>query len=75
MIVLAARPAMGKTSLAMNIAINTCEGAGLPVAVFSLEMLASELSMRLLTGKAKVDSRRIRKKEFLDNDLRNIGTP
>tara|TARA_Y100001954_G_scaffold48509_1_gene51112 strand:+ start:18057 stop:19391 length:1335 start_codon:yes stop_codon:yes gene_type:complete len=73
LIVLAARPAMGKTSLAMNIAINTCEGAGLPVAVFSLEMLASELSMRLLTGKAKVDSRRIRKKEFLDNDLRNIG--
>jgi replicative DNA helicase len=73
LIVLAARPAMGKTSLAMNIAVNTSETTGLPVAVFSLEMLASELSMRLLTGKAKVDSRRIRKKEFLDNDLRNIG--
>ena len=73
LIVLAARPAMGKTSLAMNISVNTCEATGLPVAVFSLEMLAAELSMRLLTGKAKVDSRRVRKKEFLDNDLRNIG--
>jgi len=73
LIVLAARPAMGKTALALNIALNSCSLSGLPVAVFSLEMLANELSMRLLSQKAKVDSKRIRMKNFLDTDLRSIG--
>lgn len=73
LIILAARPAMGKTSLALNIAVNACVQSGLPVAIFSLEMLATELSMRLLTGRAKVDSKRVRKKAFLDTDLRNIA--
>jgi replicative DNA helicase len=73
LIILAARPAMGKTSLALNIAVNSCLQSGLPVAIFSLEMLATELSMRLLTGRAKVDSKRVRKKAFLDTDLRNIA--
>ncbi len=73
LIILAARPAMGKTSLALNIASNACANTGLPVAVFSLEMLANELSMRLLTSRAKVDSKRVRKKEFLATDLRAIG--
>ena len=73
LIILAARPAMGKTSLALNIAVHSCLQSGLPVAIFSLEMLATELSMRLLTGRAKVDSKRVRKKAFLDTDLRNIA--
>lgn len=73
LIVLAARPAMGKTSLALNVAVSSCLQSGLPVAIFSLEMLATELSMRLLTGRAKVDSKRVRKKMFLDTDLRNIA--
>jgi replicative DNA helicase len=73
LIVLAARPAMGKTALALNIALNSCALSGLPVAIFSLEMLANELSMRLLSQKAKVDSKRIRMKNFLDTDLRSIG--
>lgn len=73
LIILAARPAMGKTSLALNIASNSCAETGLPVAIFSLEMLANELSMRLLTARAKVDSKRVRKKEFLATDLRAIG--
>jgi replicative DNA helicase len=73
LIILAARPAMGKTSLALNIAVHSCIQSGLPVAIFSLEMLATELSMRLLTGRAKVDSKRVRKKAFLDTDLRNIA--
>jgi len=72
LIVLAARPAMGKTSLALNIAVSSCLQSGLPIAIFSLEMLATELSMRLLTGRAKVDSKRVRKKAFLDTDLRSI---
>ena len=73
LIVLAARPAMGKTSLALNIAVSSCLQSSLPVAIFSLEMLATELSMRLLTGRAKVDSKRVRKKAFLDTDLRSIA--
>ncbi len=73
LIVLAARPAMGKTSLALNVAVSSCIQSGLPVAIFSLEMLATELSMRLLTGRAKVDSKRVRKKAFLDTDLRSIA--
>ncbi|MFA6238326.1 MAG: replicative DNA helicase [Bacteriovorax sp.] len=73
LIVLAARPAMGKTSLALNVAVASCLQSGLPVAIFSLEMLATELSMRLLTGRAKVDSKRVRKKAFLDTDLRSIA--
>ncbi len=73
LIVLAARPAMGKTSLALNIAVSSCIQSGLPVAIFSLEMLATELSMRILTGRAKVDSKRVRTKNFLDTDLRSLA--
>lgn len=73
LIILAARPAMGKTSLALNMANNVCHLHKKPVAIFSLEMLDKELSMRLLSSKAKVDSKRIRTKNFLDTDLRNIG--
>lgn len=74
LVVIASRPAMGKTSLGLNLGLNACESSGLPVAIFSLEMLASELSMRLLSSKSKVDSKRIRRKDFLDTDLRSIGT-
>lgn len=73
LIILAARPAMGKTALALNVAQNACDFSKLPVAVFSLEMMAKELSMRLLTQRAKVDSKRIRQKDLLDTDLRRIG--
>lgn len=73
LIILAARPAMGKTALALNIAQNACAITRLPVVIFSLEMLSKELSMRLLTQKAKVDSKRIRQKNFMDTDLRSIG--
>lgn len=73
LIILAARPAMGKTALALNIAQNACEYTKLPVAVFSLEMMKKELSMRLLTQKAKVDAKKIRQKNFDDMDLRKIA--
>jgi len=73
LVVLAARPAMGKTALALNLAVNACEKHNAPVAIFSLEMIAKELSMRLLSSRAKVDSKRIRTKNFLESDLRNIG--
>jgi replicative DNA helicase len=60
LIIVAARPSMGKTALALNIARNAAVEAGVPVAVFSLEMSKEQLSMRMLCGEAKVDSARIR---------------
>lgn len=74
LIVIASRPAMGKTSLGLNMGINACQQTGLPVAIFSLEMLANELSMRILSSKSKVDSKRIKRKDFQPMDLRSIGT-
>ncbi len=73
LVVLAARPAMGKTSLALNLAVNAASATGLPVAIYSLEMLAPELSMRVLSSEAGVDAGRLRSKSFLDTDLRNIA--
>ncbi len=73
LVIMAARPGMGKTALAMNVAVNAVKATKLAVAVFNLEMLAPELSMRMLSSEAKVDSVRIRSRNFLDTDLRNIN--
>jgi len=73
LVVLAARPGVGKTSLAMSVAVNASRASGLPVAIFSLEMLAPELSMRILSSESSVDSMRLRTKNLLDTDLRNIS--
>jgi replicative DNA helicase len=53
--VIAARPSMGKTSLAMNIAENVAVNGGRPVGVFSLEMSTEELVKRMLCSRAKVN--------------------
>lgn len=74
LIILAARPAMGKSALALNLAVNCCKNTKLPIAFFSLEMLGPELSMRILCSEAKVDSKRIKSKNFLDQDLRNLAS-
>lgn len=60
LIILAARPAMGKTSLALNIAENVCFKSNLPVGVFSLEMSADQLAHRIVSSQAEVDSQRIK---------------
>ncbi|MBS0627654.1 MAG: replicative DNA helicase, partial [Verrucomicrobia bacterium] len=52
LIILAARPAMGKTALALNIAENICFKSGLPVGVFSLEMSSEQLLHRLICSQA-----------------------
>ncbi len=73
LIVLAARPGVGKTALGLNIGLNAVKATGLPTVIFSLEMLGGELSKRLLASEACVDSERIRTKNFLDTDLKNIA--
>ena len=67
LIILAARPAMGKTAFALNMARNAAIEGGVPVAVFSLEMSKEQLSMRMLCAEARVDSSRIRS-GFLNQD-------
>jgi replicative DNA helicase len=60
MVVIAARPSMGKTALAMNIAEHVAMNVGKAVAVFSLEMSSQQLVQRLLCSRAKVDLQRVR---------------
>ncbi|MDY6905597.1 MAG: replicative DNA helicase [Thermodesulfobacteriota bacterium] len=60
LIILAARPSMGKTALALNVARNAALDHNVPTAVFSLEMSKEQLSMRLLTAEARINSFRLR---------------
>lgn len=68
LIILAARPGMGKTALALNIARNAAVEGNISVAVFSLEMSKEQLSMRLLCSEARVDSSRVRGGFLGDDD-------
>jgi replicative DNA helicase len=60
LIIIAARPSMGKTAFALNITRNAAASSDLPVAFFSLEMSKEQLSMRLLTSEARVNAFRLR---------------
>ena len=60
LIILAARPAMGKTAFALNIAQNVALRAKVPVAIFSLEMSKKQLVQRLLCSEAEIDSQRLK---------------
>lgn len=61
MIVIAARPSMGKTSLAMNIAEHVAVDHHVPVAVFSLEMTAEALALRMVCSRAAIDLHALRR--------------
>jgi replicative DNA helicase len=69
MIVIAARPSMGKTSLAMNIAEHVAVDLRLPVGVFSLEMTAESLVLRMLCSRARVNLRNIRDGFLAERDF------
>jgi replicative DNA helicase len=73
MVVVAARPSMGKTALALGIAENAALNHGLAVAVFSLEMSGDELIQRLLSSTAVVDAGRIRAGKLAPEDWSRIG--
>ncbi len=73
LIILAARPSMGKTAFAMNLALNAAIIQGTPVAVFSLEMSKEQLLQRILAVYAKVDVSLLRRPSMLtDEDWRNL---
>src|SRR5437667_2594474 len=69
MIVIAARPSMGKTSLAMNIAEHVAIDLKLPVGVFSLEMTAESLVLRMLCSRSRVNLRNIRDGFLAERDF------
>ena len=72
LVIVAARPSLGKTSLALNIARNAAIGQGARVAVFSLEMAAAQLAQRLLASESGVDSTRLRLGEHTEAEERRI---
>ncbi len=72
MIVVAARPSMGKTAFAMNIAEHVATEAGKAVAVYSLEMSTQQLMQRLLCSLARVDLNKIRNGFIGKHDMQNL---
>lgn len=68
MIVLAGRPSMGKTAMAMNIVQHAALINKVPVAVFSLEMSMEQLALRMLCSVGRIDAQRIRTGHLQDND-------
>ena len=68
LIVLAARPSMGKTALAINIAEHVALNEGLPVAVFSMEMGASQLAVRIVGSIGRIDQGHLRTGRLTDDE-------
>ncbi len=73
LVIIAARPSMGKTSFVINLAQNAALEHGKVVGVFSLEMSKEQLFMRMLTSEARVDSQRLRQGMLLERDLPAIA--
>ena len=72
LIILAARPSMGKTAFALNLARNAAVKANVPTAIFSLEMSKEQLSMRMLCSEARVDSNVVRTGFFKPDDWNRL---
>ena len=74
LILIAARPAMGKSAFALNIAANAAINAKVPVAMFNLEMSKSQLVNRMLCSEAMVDSNKIRTGKIEEDDWGKLAT-
>ena len=73
LIIVGARPSMGKTSFAMNMASYACLNKGKSVAVFTLEMPREQIAMRMLCSDARVDMQRVRKGTLTDQDWMKLA--
>lgn len=73
LIILAARPGMGKTALALNIAWNGAINFRVPAAFFSLEMSKDQIEMRIICAEAGVDSEGLRSGMLDSEDLKKLG--
>ncbi len=74
LVIIAGRPSMGKTALAINIAQNAAIEMEVPVALFSLEMSKEQLAIRMLSSEARVDSQRLRKGFLGETDWPKLTT-
>ena len=73
LVILAARPSMGKTAFVLNLAQHCGVEAGLPVAIFSLEMSKEQLVQRMLCAEAKIDANRLRTGHMHTNDWTHLA--
>lgn len=74
LIIIAGRPSMGKTTLAVNIAENAAIGSKVPTAIFSMEMPAEQLAFRMISSLGRVDQSHLRTGRFPDEDWSRINT-
>ena len=74
LLLIAARPGMGKTSFALNIATNVARHSGKEVAIFSLEMSKEQLATRMLSSEALVDSQKLRNGFLTNEDWVRLAT-
>lgn len=72
LVLVAGRPSMGKTSIGMNFIENAAIRAGKKAAVFSLEMPAEQLAMRMLCTEARVDMQRVRRGQLSDDEWQSL---
>ncbi len=72
MIVVAARPGMGKTALCLNIALNAALRSRVPVGIFSLEMSRQQLALRMICSDARVDFQRLRTGYLAQDEINRI---
>jgi replicative DNA helicase len=72
LVIVAGRPSMGKTSLAMNMAEHAALESGMPVGIFSMEMGASQLVMRMLGSVGRLDQHKVRTGRLADEDWRKL---
>ena len=73
LILIAARPAMGKSAFALNIATNAAVKANIPVAIFSLEMSKEQMVNRILCSEAMVDSNKVRTGKLEEDDWTKLA--
>lgn len=74
LIILAARPSMGKTAFALNIAQNVAIREKVPVAIFSLEMSKEQLVQRMLCSQAEVDTQRLKTGNMQSKDWDKLAS-
>lgn len=72
LVVIAGRPSMGKTTLAVNIAENAAIAKGVPAAIFSMEMSAEQLTLRLISSLGRVNQSHLRTGNFSEEDWSRI---
>jgi len=74
LVIIAGRPSMGKTTLALNIAENAAIGSKVPTAIYSMEMPSQQLALRMISSLGRVDQTHLRTGNFPDEDWSRINT-